>query len=105
MNPTDTTGQEFAEVWAECQRLRQENHDLRQKLGLPIVEPTRSPPDSDRPAINSANVHSKSRPDEKVRLFRNLFRGREDVYAVRWEGRNGKVGYPPSRRCQSPGAC
>ena len=33
-------------------------------------------------------------PSSKVRLFRDLFRGREDVFAVRWEnlgrGRSGK---------------
>ncbi len=36
--------------------------------------------------------------DSKVRLFRDLFRGREDVFAVRWEnqGRN-RSGYSP--RC------
>ena len=31
-------------------------------------------------------------------LFRSLFRGRDDVYAVRWEGRNGKAGYSPACR-------
>src|SRR5476651_798682 len=30
-------------------------------------------------------VTSKFRPDEKVKLFRSLFRGREDVYASRWK--------------------
>lgn len=29
-------------------------------------------------------------------LFKDLFRGREDVYAVRWEGKNGKTGYSPA---------
>jgi hypothetical protein len=29
-------------------------------------------------------------------LFKNLFRGRDDVYAVRWEGRNGQTGYSPA---------
>jgi hypothetical protein len=33
---------------------------------------------------------------EKIALFRSLFRGREDVYAVRWEGTNGKAGYSPA---------
>jgi len=33
-----------------------------------------------------------------VALFRSLFRGRDDVYAVRWEGRNGKAGYSPACR-------
>jgi hypothetical protein len=34
--------------------------------------------------------------DEKIRSFRSVFRGREDVYAVRWQGRNGKSGYAPA---------
>jgi hypothetical protein len=31
-----------------------------------------------------------STPEEKITLFRSLFRGREDIYAVRWEGRGGR---------------
>ena len=34
--------------------------------------------------------------DERIRLFGSLFRGREDVYAVRWEAKNGKTGYSPA---------
>ncbi len=34
--------------------------------------------------------------DEKVALFRSLFRGREDVFAKRWQSRDGsKSGYQP----------
>lgn len=34
---------------------------------------------------------------EKVALFRRLFRGRTDVYPVRWEGKtSGKAGYAPA---------
>jgi superfamily II DNA or RNA helicase len=33
--------------------------------------------------------------EEKIRLFRSLFKGREDVYPRRWESRNGKSGYSP----------
>ena len=33
-----------------------------------------------------------------MKFFLSLFRGREDVYAVRWEGRNGKAGYSPACR-------
>ena len=32
---------------------------------------------------------------EKIQLFMSLFRGRDDVYAKRWENKNGKVGYVP----------
>ncbi len=96
MNPFDAKGQNYAEVWAECERLRQENHNLRQKLGLSIVEPSISPPAPDFQSVSGSTIHSKSSPEEKVKLFRSLFRGREDVYAVRWEGRNGKTGYSPA---------
>jgi len=34
--------------------------------------------------------------DEKVGLFRRLFRGRTDVYPVRWESQSGKAGYSPA---------
>ncbi|MDR0883574.1 MAG: DEAD/DEAH box helicase family protein [Oscillospiraceae bacterium] len=41
-------------------------------------------------------VTNKSSTDEKVALFMGLFRGREDVYAKRWENqRTGKSGYAP----------
>ena len=33
-------------------------------------------------------------PNEKISLFCSFFRGREDAYAVRWEGRSG-AGYRP----------
>jgi len=34
---------------------------------------------------------------EKVALFRRLFRGRTDVYPIRWEGKtSGKTGYTPA---------
>lgn len=34
--------------------------------------------------------------NEKVALFRQLFRGRTDVYPVRWENKAGKSGYSPA---------
>ena len=34
--------------------------------------------------------------DEKIALFRKLFRGRTDVYPVRWESKAGKSGYAPA---------
>ncbi len=34
-------------------------------------------------------------PEEKIQLFRRLFRGRDDVYPVRWENQSGKAGYSP----------
>ncbi|MBS1208455.1 MAG: Type restriction enzyme, res subunit [Proteobacteria bacterium] len=40
---------------------------------------------------------SRLTPAEKVALFRRLFRGRDDVYPVRWESKtSGKSGYSPT---------
>src|SRR5579864_7552042 len=42
-------------------------------------------------------VHQFSSSDEKIALFRSLFRGREDVYPRRFESRKtGKAGYAPA---------
>ncbi|MFC1749575.1 DEAD/DEAH box helicase family protein, partial [Pseudomonadota bacterium] len=34
--------------------------------------------------------------EEKIALFHRLFRGREDVYPIRWESKAGKSGYSPA---------
>ena len=40
---------------------------------------------------------SRFSTDEKVALFRRLFRGRTDVYPIRWESKStGKMGYAPA---------
>lgn len=40
---------------------------------------------------------SKFSTDQKVALFRRLFRGRTDVYPIRWESQStGKTGYTPA---------
>jgi len=48
-------------------------------------------------AKNMTPVDCRSSPDEKVGLFRSLFRGRQDIYARRFESRRtGKSGYAPA---------
>jgi superfamily II DNA or RNA helicase len=47
-----------------------------------------------------------SSTQEKVTLFRSLFRGRDDVYALRWQSSSGRSGYAPA--CANewrPGLC
>lgn len=34
--------------------------------------------------------------DEKIAIFRGLFRGRTDFYPVRWSSQSGKSGYSPA---------
>ena len=43
------------------------------------------------------NIKSDFTPQEKINIFRSLFKGREDVFARRWENRQGKSGYSPAK--------
>ena len=77
----------------ELLRLRSENRRLRDLLAEHGIE---VPPDGG-PAAEPAVAKNAPvlAPEEKVKLFRELFRGREDVYAVRWESPDGRNGYSP----------
>ena len=48
------------------------------------------------PAQTVPQTASPLATDEKVALFGRLFRGRTDVYPVRWESKAGKSGYSPA---------
>jgi len=83
----------------QCKRLREENARLRAMLGIPesVGAGTASVSHADVSATDSSKSGGDlSTPEGKITLFRNLFRGREDVYAVRWEGKEGKSGYSPA---------
>jgi hypothetical protein len=98
VNASTPIEQRLSEALAECERLREENRQLRDRLGISLEK---KPVESiSTPSTNGgAAINSKSSPEEKLKLFRSLFRGRDDVYAVRWEGRdNGKAGYSPAHR-------
>lgn len=87
--------------------LENENARMRELLGLDRPEraesiATWSPrlidlaPES---ATRRPSVDHTSPPSDKVALFRRLFRGRDDVYAMRWENpRTGKSGWSPAIR-------
>jgi hypothetical protein len=99
----------------EIERLRAENARLRKKLKLP---PENQPSqklanehDTRMPALfqetlplmnqdvqenQPVGVTNNSPPQEKIALFRSLFKGREDVYPRRWQSKNGKSGYSPA---------
>ncbi|MFT5339724.1 MAG: superfamily II DNA or RNA helicase [Cyanobium sp.] len=84
---------------SELDQLRQENarliglleaHGIAWSSGGPArAEPS---PISVRPSANGPLS-----PQEKVALFRRLFRGRDDVYALRWQSSSsGRSGYGPA---------
>jgi superfamily II DNA or RNA helicase len=92
----------LASALAEIAVLRAENERLRGLLGLtderpsdppPAWEPTLfSPPTSERPVVDR-----RSSPADKIELFRRMFAGRDDVFALRWQNdRTGKSGWSPA---------
>src|SRR3989454_4474430 len=90
---------ELEKAVAECERLREENARLKLRVGQAPDTLTSSAGQASTHNKNvrtSATVKADSLPELKVSLFRSLFRGRDDVYAVRWEGRNGRTGYSPA---------
>ncbi|WP_208629808.1 TOTE conflict system archaeo-eukaryotic primase domain-containing protein [Paenibacillus ferrarius] len=95
----------------EIERLNHENHQLKQRVAELIKDDSMFTDYSllnvstDAELINETklqlevqkrNVHNYSAPSEKIALFRNLFRGREDVFPNRWESKTGKSGYSPA---------
>ena len=81
----------------ECERLRAENARLREELSKLGVSAQTHPSDRnvDVTEQRRPSVTSRSSAEAKIALFRSLFRGREDVYAVRWQRADGRSGYSP----------
>lgn len=70
---------------AERDKLREENKRLKALLGL-----------SKKDVPKQITTTNSSSVEAKLALFRSFFQGREDVYAVRWESKNGRSGYSPA---------
>lgn len=86
--------------------LEEENQYLRSLLhkhGIPLTtKPDALAHTSEQPASPTVDYSV----EEKIAIFRKLFRGRTDVYPVRWSSNNGKSGYSPA--CANewrPGIC
>jgi len=79
---------EVEQARASLKRLRTESesdptYEIAEEQGIP------------EPAVREE--HIPATPDEKIALFRSLFRGREDVYPQLWTNpRKGKKGYAPA---------
>jgi superfamily II DNA or RNA helicase len=97
-----TLEQKLAAALAEIDLLRAENDRLRGLLGL-NEDRTPEPPMAWEPTLfvpvvpPRPVVDRRSSPDDKISLFRSLFAGRDDVYAVRWQNdRSQKSGWSPA---------
>jgi superfamily II DNA or RNA helicase len=90
----------------ECARLKAENNRLKKLLNLPLEIEENPPPlkitiaelpsSYSLPEEGSVSVTNDSTHEAKIALFRSLFYGRQDVYPVRWERKDGKSGYSPA---------
>jgi hypothetical protein len=99
INPKDLEKQ-LQEALKECASLREQNERLKKLLGLHLgdLSPTpKSIVSEPSAAYASANQLTNDSPIEtQITLFRSSFRGREDAYPIRWEGRKGNSGYSPA---------
>jgi hypothetical protein len=99
MSENDSDSLPFEPPEQENIRLREENARLRRLLTahsilIPQFE-------AETPLLTQAvesvmPVNKEERARKRIALFRSLFRGREDVYARRWENADGRHGYSPA---------
>jgi hypothetical protein len=98
MTENDSGSLPFESPEQENARLREENTRLRRLLAvhgiaIPQLTPANPPPAK---TAEMAPVDREERARMRIALFRSLFRGREDVYAWRWESADGRSGYAPA---------
>lgn len=93
-----STQEKLDDALKECSKLRQENELLRKRLGLSSKDSILLPQIEEHSSQEPAQVTNNSSATSKIKLFRRLFKGREDVYPVRWENKSGKSGYSPACR-------
>ncbi len=101
MENTENLKKQLNEALNECARLKAENARLRRRLGsIPEEEASTSKSTLAEPNLPFAptafKITNDSPSKDKIALFRSLFRGREDVYPVRWERKDGRSGYSPA---------
>jgi superfamily II DNA or RNA helicase len=116
---------DFKELFEKYQLLLQENHNLKEeiknlKAKLSFKEPESTidnlieitpeleiinPKCSEK--VSNSSINNMSSSIDKIKLFMSLFRGRDDVYAKRWENdKKGTAGYSPVCANEwKPGIC
>ncbi|MCF8033714.1 MAG: DEAD/DEAH box helicase [Desulfarculaceae bacterium] len=91
----------------ELQQLREENVRLKALLTSHDIAWEDKPTSvSEPPTKTPESATARFSVADKIALFRRLFRGRTDVYSLRWESAKGTAGYSPA--CANewrPGVC
>lgn len=94
--------EKYQKLLDENKRLRIENENYKEQLGLALPKfDSEIQSEIEIFSTQSEQFHSHehvintSSPQDKINLFMSLFRGREDVYAKKWQSKEGKSGYSP----------
>ena len=82
-------------------RLKAENARLREQLAALQGPRSNGSAGVDVGDPKNEGAGRRSDPASKLALFQSLFRGRDDIFAVRWE-RDGRGGYAPALRPGAP---
>ncbi|MBU4477535.1 MAG: DEAD/DEAH box helicase family protein [Candidatus Omnitrophica bacterium] len=78
---------EINDIDTQISSLKEKKHKLIKKLSsLPATPQT---------IVKDPLIFQQLSKNEKIQLFRSLFRGRDDVYAKRWQNKTGRSGYSP----------
>ena len=77
----------------ECERLKLENQTLKKLLKYHNITPNTVPYFQ---KTKEVAITKEQKIQERMQIYRNLFKGRTDLYAVRWEAKSGKSGYMPA---------
>lgn len=99
--------EKYQKLLAENKTLKEENEALKAKLGINVKKGF----DQDQGNANNFTLELVAQespckiqlsalkdfanPADKISLFMSLFKGRDDVYAKRWQGKDGRSGYAP----------
>ena len=90
----------------ELQQLWEENARLKALLTEHCIQWEEPVPAMETPTGTSETRSPYLSNTEKVAVFRHLFRGRTDIYPLRWESAKGKSGYSPTCGNEwKPGVC
>lgn len=98
MTGNNTGSLPFESPEQENVRLREENARLRRLLSVHGIAMPQPAPESPVPTTADPEppVDKEERARRRIALFRSLFRGRDDVFARRWENPKGESGYSPA---------
>lgn len=89
--------QKITEIESELLNLDHRRNQLLNELTqLRLEEYQKSSPAQLKLHLQQTSINNQSSQEEKIQLFRSLFKGREDVFPRRYENsKNGKSGYAP----------